>query len=132
MKRTMIAVAVGLLLSVVANANEMHDPRAHGMKHHGMMHHTWGMWLKKADANGDGKVTKEEFMAASKRYAEKKFAWLDANGDGVIDASDRKARQKKRFDRIDANHDGKITLEEWESFHAKMRMMHEKPMQGGM
>ncbi|RME81436.1 MAG: hypothetical protein D6771_08305 [Zetaproteobacteria bacterium] len=82
------------------------------------------MWLKKADANGDGKVTKEEFMNAARAYAEKKFAWLDANGDGVIDEKDRAARHERMFDRMDANHDGKITREEWRAFHEKMRAMH--------
>lgn len=37
-----------------------------------------------ADANRDGKVTKEEYMANQ----EKRFATLDKNRDGILDASD--------------------------------------------
>ena len=101
------------------------------MMHHGMHGH-WMHWLEKADANGDGKVTKDEFMQAAKRYAEKKFAWMDANGDGVIDDKDRAARMDRHFDAMDANHDGRITREEWRAFHEKMHGMHGKPMKGGM
>jgi hypothetical protein len=36
--------------------------------------------------SGDAKITKEEFM----KHAEEHFAHMDANGDGVIDASERK------------------------------------------
>ena len=35
---------------------------------------------------GDGKITKEEFM----KHAEERFTHMDINGDGVIDASERK------------------------------------------
>ena len=41
------------------------------------------------DADKDGKVTKEEFMAAH----EKIFAAKDKNGDGVLDAAELKAAQ---------------------------------------
>ena len=41
--------------------------------------------FKKMDANGDGKVSKEEFLNHSKKQAEEGFAKLDKNNDGVID-----------------------------------------------
>lgn len=40
---------------------------------------------------GDGKVTKEEFL----KQAETRFAHMDFNKDGVIDASDRQQMQER-------------------------------------
>ena len=135
MKRTAIVVAALVGASAAFAMPRMGGGQmmgGHMMGWHHGMHGHWMHWLKKADANGDGKVTKEEFMQAAKRYAEKKFSWLDANGDGVIDEKDREARIDKHFDAMDANHDGKITREEWRAFHKKMHEMHKKPMKGGM
>jgi hypothetical protein len=43
--------------------------------------------------DGDAKVTKEQFL----KHAEERFAHMDANKDGVIDASDRqKMREQMR------------------------------------
>jgi hypothetical protein len=44
-------------------------------------------WFTGADANGDGKLTREEFIADAARF----FARLDANHDGVIDGFEVKA-----------------------------------------
>jgi hypothetical protein len=41
--------------------------------------------------DGDAKVTKEEFL----KRAEERFARMDANQDGVIDASDRAAMRQR-------------------------------------
>jgi uncharacterized low-complexity protein len=46
--------------------------------------------MSKMDADGDGKVSKDEFMKGH----EAKFDQLDKNGDGVIDASERGAQHK--------------------------------------
>jgi hypothetical protein len=45
--------------------------------------------MKRMDANGDGKVTKEEFMQGH----ETMFDSMDANGNGVIDADERRGQQ---------------------------------------
>ena len=50
---------------------------SHGGKHNKM---------KMMDTDGDGSVSKEEFMA----YAEKKFERKDTNGDGVLSADEMK------------------------------------------
>ncbi len=139
MRKTTIWVAAAVLAGAsAAQAAPRMGDMGHGRMmgwHHGMHGH-WMQWLKKADANGDGKVTKDEFMRAAKRYAEKKFAWMDANGDGVIDEKDRMARMDRHFDAMDANHDGRITREEWRAFHEKMHGMHGMPgmmkKKGGM
>jgi Ca2+-binding EF-hand superfamily protein len=45
------------------------------------------VWFKAADADGDGKLTREEFVADAARF----FQTLDANHDGVIDGLELKA-----------------------------------------
>jgi hypothetical protein len=44
-------------------------------------------WFKAADADGDGKLTRDEFVADAARF----FQRLDANHDGVIDGLELKA-----------------------------------------
>ncbi len=43
--------------------------------------------IRHADANGDGAVTRDEFLALSAR----RFARMDANGDGSVDQAERQA-----------------------------------------
>jgi len=45
-------------------------------------------FLKRADTNGDGKLSKEEFDEFSKRDNGERFSKMDANGDGVVDQSE--------------------------------------------
>lgn len=84
-----------------------------------------------SDPEGDGTITLEQMIAKSG----KKFEHMDANGDGVIDASDREAhmaeraekraeRHAERFAKADTNGDGELSPEEMkaahEARHAKM------------
>ena len=70
--------------------------RQHGGGKHGGGHGGMGMMmLQMADANKDGAVSRDEFLAAHARH----------------------------FDMIDANHDGKLTKAERQAAHAKMRAM---------
>ena len=98
--------------------------------------------LSKADANGDGDVTRQEL----KSFRSKEFHRLDRNGDGVVSLADVPARFKGKvkdkfdsseiitafdadgdkrvsrhefengptliFDRADANHDGTVSQSE--------------------
>lgn len=57
--------------------------------------------------------------AAAEQRADKAFERLDANHDGKIDPADRAARQKARFDRVDANHDGQVSYAEFTALHAR-------------
>jgi Ca2+-binding EF-hand superfamily protein len=76
-----------------------------------------GAPLEQADANHDGKVTKQEYIDA--RAAQ--FARMDRNGDGFIDAADMREDANERGQRaaaalrgrIDSNGDGKISKEEF-------------------
>lgn len=73
--------------------------------------------LRDADANKDGVVTLDEALAA----AEKRFAGLDRNKDGVIDTADRDAlraetvdyRVKRFIHYFGADADGKVTKEQF-------------------
>jgi Ca2+-binding EF-hand superfamily protein len=74
--------------------------------------------LKEMDANKDGVIMLEEFLGRT----DGRFARIDKNGDGFIDASDLAAAAKegteyriKRFLKMfDTNRDGKVTKEEFE------------------
>ena len=78
-----------------------------------------GAALEQADANKDGKVTRQEYIDA--RAAQ--FARMDRNGDGIFDDADsreladqsaiaKRAGARMRG-RIDSNSDGKISKEEF-------------------
>jgi Ca2+-binding EF-hand superfamily protein len=91
-----------------------------GMRHrgrHGKMH---GLgFLRQADANKDGVVTKEEVAA----LADQRFARWDWNKDGTIDQADRDALRKEMTDyavmrmahRMGAGPDGKVTREQFQA-----------------
>ncbi|MHC4731710.1 MAG: EF-hand domain-containing protein [Planctomycetota bacterium] len=72
-------------------------------------------FLAKFDKNRDGKVSKEECPH------ERRFAEIDADGDGTLseteikDAMDKRQREEAYdlFERLDLNRDGKITREEF-------------------
>jgi Ca2+-binding EF-hand superfamily protein len=93
---------LGVLASACAAALADHPGRGGGM-------------FENADANADGSIARDEFLAA--RAAA--FAKFDQNGDGVLDEADKRepAREGRHRDalkaRLDANSDGKITKEEF-------------------
>ena len=71
-----------------------------------------------ADADGNGVLTRAEAQAS----AAQRFARMDANKDGKVDATDRSAHraemQTKRFTALDANKDGSISKAEWDQHSA--------------
>lgn len=87
-------------------------------------HHHMGprVVFKKIDANGDGKLTLEEFLNRGTEH----FKARDANGDGLLSAEEMRAAALKnalkrinaRIDRMlakrDTNGDGQISLTEME------------------
>ena len=74
-----------------------------------------GGLFENADANADGSIARDEFLTA--RAAA--FAKFDQNGDGVLDAADKRdpSREDRRREgfkgRLDANADGKVTKDEF-------------------
>jgi hypothetical protein len=98
---TAAAIALAATLSVSALAQEpgaQPGPRGDGPR--GMM--------QRIDADGDGKITLEEFKAPQQG----RFAMLDANGDGVIDKEEFGARRMARFAERDADGNGVLEGDE--------------------
>lgn len=71
--------------------------------------------LMAADTDGDGSISKAEFMAVNKTgkgNPEKRFARMDLNGDGILDKNEINAMVTQRFKRIDTDGNGSITPQE--------------------
>jgi Ca2+-binding EF-hand superfamily protein len=83
----------------------------------GPMRARLGERLKAMDADKDGAVTLEEFLARRNRV----FARFDKNNDGIVDAAEFEAATKESSDywikrfikRFDADRDGKISKDEF-------------------
>jgi len=81
-----------LLLSVFALALQAVPVLADS---HGSGEGNKGKMMEKVDANGDGEISKSEFLA----HSEEKFAKMDANSDGTISKEEvKEARKEKRGD----------------------------------
>lgn len=95
-----------------------------------------GVQANPADSDGDGKVSRDEFLAGpagqgSPERAAERFARLDANGDGFLDAADREARARQAaeepdliaqlFTQIDLNQDGTLDLDEFRAHQSTLR-----------
>jgi Ca2+-binding EF-hand superfamily protein len=117
-------------------------------------------FLRRADADGDGKVTKAEFVKARTAELEEGFARIDADGDGILDEAEAErvvamlrgaagaGRESGRrpegasprgavgddvdgpFQRLDRDGDGKLSREEFAVGMARMREMMQQ--RGGM
>lgn len=74
------------------------------------------------DTDGDGKVSRAEFLAAAKAgkgAPAKRFAKLDTNGDGLLDKAEVDAMLTRRFKRQDTNGDGVLGSDERAAVHAR-------------
>ncbi len=71
-------VAISVFTAEFAFADEAQTPNKH-------MHEL------KADANGDGIITHDEFKAQNEKMAEEHFKRMDTNDDGKIDQAEMKA-----------------------------------------
>lgn len=70
--------------------------------------------MGKADANGDGSLSKAEVTAMANSH----FTKMDFNADGQIDAADREAKHKAKFGEIDTDKNGSISEAEFTAAHA--------------
>ena len=72
--------------------------------------------FNKLDTDKNGSLSLAEFKAAAKvttkASPDEALQRLDANKDGRISAAEFKANTLANYDKVDANHDGKITPEE--------------------
>lgn len=128
-KIILVAVSVLSVAGAVflANAQNGPDDAKEGGKMHGFM--------KGVDANNDGAVSKDEFIAD----ANKKFTEMDSNKDNKVtqdemqkfqeakkaEREQRKkemeAKQEERFKEMDTDKDGKISIDEMKNFRGKKK-----------
>jgi len=91
--------------------------------------------LQKFDKNGDGKLDDAEradmkaaFTAKRAEHKKEMLAQYDTNKDGKLDdaerAAMRDAKLTERFKKMDANGDGKLTLDEFKAAAAKNGAFH--------
>jgi Ca2+-binding EF-hand superfamily protein len=71
----------------------------------------------KLDTNHDGQLSKAEFMAAAppvqaRATAQQIVAQVDANKDGKVSLQEYESGPMASFNRLDANHDGTVTPQE--------------------
>jgi Ca2+-binding EF-hand superfamily protein len=59
------------------------------------------MFMKTFDANGDGRVSKDEYMKPQIQHIEKQFDYLDKNKDGVVNADEAEAFAKEMQQRME-------------------------------
>ena len=119
-----LAMSIGGVAVAKHRGGHCHKGGHHYMKHHGM--HGGMKIMRKADADKDGKITKEELINAH----EAKFKEFDLNADGSVTqeevlkklSSDHFEKMAKRITRrFDANKDGKVTADEFKA-HAEKKL----------
>ena len=74
------------------------------------------------DTDGDGKVSRAEFLAAAKTGKAdlaKRFTRIDTNGDGLLDRSEIDTMLRRRFMRQDTNGDGMLDTTERTAAHTR-------------
>jgi len=81
-----IAVASAALISSASSSGE--EPKPSRQPAAPPVGRSPGEMFKRADADGDSKVTKEEFIKARTAEMEQAFARIDTNGDGAIDVAE--------------------------------------------
>ena len=79
-----------------------------------------------ADANGDNKITFEEWRVANPDAKKSKFKLPDSNGDSAVSPKelegyfDREGKLVDLFDKIDTNNNGELDHTELQAFRDKM------------
>jgi hypothetical protein len=92
----------------------------------------------KLDVNKDGKISADERQAVKERRSERggkrigrrggamgerMLGRIDTDKDGMISLEEQRVQATRRFDRVDANHDGRLDQAERDAARDKMRSM---------
>ena len=85
---TLLACSVLLSASALSYAADETAPMT------GQMQQKMQQHLKETDTNGDGNISKQEFMAG----CEKRFQKMDANGDGQITKEERQQMRSQMME----------------------------------
>lgn len=125
-------------ISCAPHDKKMHDKKADGEKsadgkamhmgmhkgmHRGMRHgKRGGIFCMNADTNKNGSVTRAEFDASIKAQFDAAATNGALSKDAFYQMKEKRAdaRKAKRFERLDTNKDGKVTLEEFSARQDKM------------
>ena len=133
---------------------EMREKLTARREGHGMAHHDAGAMFDRLDTNHDGMISRQEFDAHAQvreerrvvmmhggpdgtpgmpemkkihemgmRMHERMFEMADANHDGKVSLQEMTDAALRHFDMADANHDGRITPEERMQIHQRMKEM---------
>lgn len=110
-RNTLIALAISAIIPGVALAATSNDNGDKRMKDR----------FDRLDRDGNGRIDAEEFKAGGKFV----FGKMDVDGDGIITMAEledheRAERIAKRFERMDADADGKVTTGEFAQAGAKL------------
>lgn len=76
---------------------------------------------------GDKDISRAEFLAKHGQMFDK----LDANHDGKLDAADRAAHQAQKFDKVDSDHNGAISREEFSAALEHRKQARKEHQAGG-
>lgn len=87
-KMILFSLCLGLILgsAMVSSAQDKAPGKVHDS----------GKVFERMDANNDGKVTKDEFMADSKARAEKRWSKLDPQNKGALTKAEMNAALKAK------------------------------------
>jgi len=154
-----------------AMAGDMHDKFAKRLAEHDMPKIDRGAMFDKLDANKDGAISRQEFLAAKPQVHERRvivmrdgdgaddadapveidggpgephvkimrmhgmgmkmhgrmFESADANHDGKVSLQEMTDAAVHHFDEADANHDGTLSPDERMQMHQRMKAEHAKP-----
>ncbi|MEC9341034.1 MAG: hypothetical protein VX663_06090 [Pseudomonadota bacterium] len=126
MSGIVVAATAALMIgSLQAAHHEGEDGSGMGVHGNGMMGGMgmMGKMMNKMRGGGDTEVTRDEFL----ERAGERFAMMDANGDGVIDASDREQMHQKMQGCMEMMHGMRMMGDGMGMMGGGMGMMH-----GGM
>jgi hypothetical protein len=108
MMRVFLAASLCSILTLAAGAAPPDDPPPAKDKAKGLLMHKPELLFKKMDANGDGKVSKEEFQDFMSKFGPPRLREKTKLLDRV-------------FDRADTNGDGSLSLQEFKDLLEKLR-----------